>query len=155
MPKPTQMPIGLQLTRSAKDIGAAFNEALVEAGGSLPIWIVLISLKTQRRGNQRELARAVGIQGATLTHHLNAMERDGLITRRRAPDNRRIHLVELTEQGEAMFHRLRTAAIAFDRSLRAGITDEELAAFTSVLNRLHGNVSSDDQPSDAAQPGEQ
>jgi MarR family transcriptional regulator, transcriptional regulator for hemolysin len=151
---PAQVPIGLQLTRSAKDIGAAFNEALADAGGSLPVWIVLISLKTMRLGNQRELARAVGIQGATLTHHLNAMERDGLITRRRAPDNRRIHVVEMTEQGDALFHRLRAAAVAFDRRLRAGIGEEELVTFASVLNRLHANVS-DDQPRDTDQPGEQ
>lgn len=136
-----QMPIGLQLTRNAKDIGAAFNDALVDVGGSLPVWIVLVSLKNRRLGNQRELARAVGIQGATLTHHLNAMERDGLITRRRAPDNRRIQLVELTEQGEALFHRLHTAAVDFDHRLCVGIADDELATFASVLSRLHSNVS--------------
>jgi MarR family transcriptional regulator, transcriptional regulator for hemolysin len=137
---PAQTPIGLQLSRGAKDIGAAFNEALAEAGGSLPVWIVLVSLKTRRLGNQRELARAVGIQGATLTHHLNAMESQGLVTRRRAPDNRRVHLVELTEHGEAMFHRLRTAAVAFDRRLRTGIGDDELATFASVLGRMRRNA---------------
>lgn len=146
MPGPARPPIGLTLARSAKDISAAFNEALAQAGGSLPIWIVLISLKTQRLGNQRELARAIGIQGATLTHHLNAMETGGLITRRRAPDNRRIHLVEVTETGETLFRRLRTAVVAFDQRLRGGISDDELAAFESVLNRLRGNATTDDQP---------
>jgi MarR family transcriptional regulator for hemolysin len=155
MPGPARPPIGLTLTRSTKDISAAFNEALAQAGGSLPIWIVLISLKTQRLGNQRELARAIGIQGATLTHHLNAMETDGVITRRRAPDNRRIHLVELTEAGETLFDRLRTAAVAFDQRLRSGITDEELAAFESVLNRMHGNVTNDDQPRHPYQASEE
>jgi MarR family transcriptional regulator for hemolysin len=154
MPMPARTPIGLQLTQSAKHIGAAFNEALTEAGGSLPIWIVLISLKTQRLGNQRELARAAGIQGATLTHHLNGMENDGLITRRRAPDNRRIHVVELTDHGEALFGLLRSAAVAFDERLRAGISDEELAAFTSVLNRMRGNVARDDHSGDSRHPGE-
>src|SRR4030088_2120185 len=155
MPRPARPPIGLALTRSTKDISAAFNEALAQAGGSLPIWIVLISLKTQRLRNQRELARAIGIQGATLTHHLNAMETDGVITRRRAPDNRRIHLVELTDAGETLFPRLRTAAVAFDQRLRSGITDEELAAFESVLNRLHGNVTNDDQPRDPDKASEE
>ena len=140
MPQPARPPIGLKLTRTAKDVSAAFDNALAAAGGSLPIWLVLISLKTQRLANQRELAQAVGIQGATLTHHLNAMENDGLITRRRAPDNRRIHLVELTEQGEELFGRLRNAAVTFDRRLRTGLTDDDLAAFETVLNRLHSNV---------------
>jgi MarR family transcriptional regulator for hemolysin len=141
MPPPTRPPIGLKLARTAKAVSGAFDDALAAAGGSLPIWLILISLKTQRLGNQRELAEAVGIQGATLTHHLNAMESAGLLTRRRHPDNRRIHIVELTESGDAMFHRLRTAAVTFDQRLRAGVTAGETAVLEQLLDRLHHNVS--------------
>ena len=59
-------PIGLTLARTAKTVGRAFDDALAAAGGSTPIWLILISLKTRPTSNQRELARAVGIQGATL-----------------------------------------------------------------------------------------
>lgn len=100
---------------------------------------MLVSLKSRRLGNQRELAEAMGIQGATLTHHLNAMERDGLLTRRRDPGNRRVHVVELTEQGEQLFLRLREVVTAFDRRLRAGLGEDELAAFERVLGRLLEN----------------
>ena len=141
MPPPARPPIGLKLARTAKAVSGAFDDALAAAGGSLPIWLILISLKTQRLGNQRELAEAVGIQGATLTHHLNAMESAGLLTRRRHPDNRRIHIVELTESGDAMFHRLRTAAVTFDQRLRAGVTAGETAVLEQLLDRLHHNVS--------------
>ena len=140
MPPPAHPPIGLKLARTAKAVSGAFDDALAAAGGSLPIWLILISLKTQRLGNQRELAEAVGIQGATLTHHLNAMESAGLLTRRRHPDNRRIHIVELTESGDAMFHRLRTAAVTFDQRLRAGVTAGEVAVLEQLLGRLHHNV---------------
>jgi MarR family transcriptional regulator for hemolysin len=140
MPPPARPPIGLKLARTAKAVSGAFDDALAAAGGSLPIWLILISLKTQRLGNQRELAEAVGIQGATLTHHLNAMESAGLLTRRRHPDNRRIHIVELTASGDAMFHRLRTAAVTFDQRLRAGVTAGEVAVLEQLLDRLHHNV---------------
>jgi MarR family transcriptional regulator for hemolysin len=142
---PPGPPIGLHLTRTAKAVSRAFDDALAGAGGTLPTWLILISLKSQRLGNQRELAEAVGIQGATLTHHLNAMETDGLLTRRRDPDNRRIHRVELTERGEAVFDRLRTAAITFDRRLRADISDQEIAGLARLLDRLHHNVGIDTQ----------
>jgi MarR family transcriptional regulator for hemolysin len=141
MPPPALPPIGLKLARTAKAVSGAFDDALAAAGGSLPIWLILISLKTQRLGNQRELAEAVGIQGATLTHHLNAMESAGLVTRRRDDANRRVHVVELTAEGEAMFHRLRTAAVTFDQRLRAGITAGEIAVLEQLLDRLHHNVS--------------
>src|ERR1035441_3485155 len=85
MAPPLQPPIGLRLARTAKTLSRAFDDALATAGGSLPVWLVLISLKSLQLGNQRELADAVGIREATLTHHLNAMDTQGLITRRRGP----------------------------------------------------------------------
>ena len=124
----------------------AFDEALAEAGGSLPAWLVLLNLKIRRPSNQRELADAVGVREATLTHHLNSMDSEGLITRRRNTTNRRIHVVELTDAGEETFLRLRTAAVAFDRRLRTGINEDELASFEDVLVRLVRNVAADDQP---------
>jgi MarR family transcriptional regulator, transcriptional regulator for hemolysin len=138
--RPPRLPIGLRLTRAARVVGRAFDDSLAEAGGSLPAWLVLLNLKTRRIANQRELAEAVGVREATLTHHLNAMESEGLLTRERDHANRRIHVVQLTDAGEAAFLRLRDAAMAFDRRLRQGVTAEELAGFEAVLDRLVSNV---------------
>jgi MarR family transcriptional regulator for hemolysin len=143
MPKPERPPIGLLLARAAKSVSRAFDDALAEAGGSLPVWLVLISLKSRPLGNQRELAGVVGIREATLTHHLNAMDVQGLVTRRRDPANRRVHLVELTEAGEALFLRLRDAAFAFDQRLRRGLSDRDAAALEGLLLRLERNVADD------------
>ena len=145
-PLPYQPPIGLHLASAARIVRRAFDEALAEAGGSLPVWLVLLNLKIRRPANQRELAEAVGVREATLTHHLNAMDAEGLITRRRDTTNRRIHVVELTDAGEETFLRLRTAAVAFDKRLRAGITDQEVASLVGVLDRLVRNVAADDEP---------
>jgi MarR family transcriptional regulator, transcriptional regulator for hemolysin len=140
VPRPSRQPIGLHLARTARSVSRAFDDALAQTGGSVPVWLVLISLKSQQLRNQRELAEAVGIREATLTHHLNAMDEQGLITRRRDPVNRRVHLVELTELGEAAFHRMRGAAVAFDEKLRAGFSDDEVARLESLLSRLETNV---------------
>jgi MarR family transcriptional regulator, transcriptional regulator for hemolysin len=146
MPRPAQQPIGLHLARTARSVSRAFDDALAQAGGSVPVWLVLISLKSQQRHNQRELAEAVGIREATLTHHLNAMDELGLITRRRDPANRRVHLVELTEAGEAAFERLRGAAAAFDQKLRAGLRGDEVTLLAGLLDRLAANVSDGGSP---------
>jgi MarR family transcriptional regulator for hemolysin len=145
MPPPPQLPVGLHLAAAARVVRRAFDDALAEAGGSLPVWLVLLSLKTRRPANQRELAEAVGVRDATLTHHLNSMDAEGLITRERGATNRRIHVVELTEAGEETFLRLRNAAISFDERLRADVSDKELASLRAVLDRLVQNVA-DDEP---------
>jgi len=141
MSRPAHLPLGLHLTRVARTVSRAFDETLTEAGGSLPVWLVLISLKSRPLASQRELAAVVGIQGATLTHHLDTMESAGLITRRRAPADRRLHLVELTPTGDALFLRLRDAATAFDRRLRAGLSEGDVGQLESLLTRLRDNVS--------------
>src|ERR1700685_2374098 len=89
VPEPFPVPIGLRLAQASRTVERAFDAALAEAGGSLPVWLVLLNLKVRRPGNQRELAEAVGVREATLTHHLNAMDSAGLTTRRRDPTNRR------------------------------------------------------------------
>jgi MarR family transcriptional regulator, transcriptional regulator for hemolysin len=124
----------------AKLVSRAFDDALAAAGGSLPTWLVLVSLKAQCHDMQRQLAEAVGIEGPTLTHHLNRMEAAGLVTRSRDPQNRRIQRVGLTAEGEAMFDRLRQAVVAFDLRLRTGVTSEEVAVLADLLARLRANV---------------
>jgi MarR family transcriptional regulator for hemolysin len=130
----------MELAGVARDVGRAFDAALARAGGSRPMWLVLLSLKSRPTANQRELAAAVGIQDATLTHHLNGMEADGLLTRRRDPTNRRVHLVELTEAGDAAFRRLRTVAQHYDSRLRTGFSDSELETLRGLLGKLRDNV---------------
>jgi len=140
MGAPAVEPIGLLLTRAAKAISRAFDDALAGAGGSLPMWQVLVSLKAKEHGAQRTLAEAVGIEGPTLTHHLNRMEAEGLLTRTRDPENRRVHRVELTDAGEAAFHRMRSAAFAFDAQLRNAVSDRELDALRRTLAKLWRNA---------------
>ena len=145
MPRtPPSPPIGLHLARAAKVLERAFDDALAEADGSRPMWLILLSLRQRAWGTQRELAAELGIQGATLTHHLAALERDGLVARSRDPENRRVQRVELTPDGEAAFDRLRGAAAGFDRRLRDGLSDDELARLRAALDQLVENVS---QPS--------
>src|ERR1700722_3555777 len=140
MPPPARTPIGLVLARTARTASRAFDEALVAAGGALPVWLILLSLQTGSPGNQRELAQAVGIRGATLTHHLNAMEAGGLVTRRRDPANRRVHHVEPTPAGEALFRQLAGAAMTFDQRLRAGLDEGDIDVLERLLGRLHANI---------------
>jgi MarR family transcriptional regulator for hemolysin len=145
-PRPTTPPIGVKLASAAKTVSRAFDDALATVGGSRPVWLILMALKSRPVANQRELAVAVGIQGATLTHHLNAMEADGLLTRHRDPANRRVHVVELTDSGEAAFGRMLGTVTEFDRRLRAGLGEREIAHLERLLERLAANASTGAQP---------
>jgi MarR family transcriptional regulator, transcriptional regulator for hemolysin len=140
VPEPFPMPIGLRLNQAARAVERAFDKALAEAGGTLPVWLILLNLTIGKPANQQELAKAVGVREATLTHHLNAMDARGLITRTRDAANRRFQVVTLTEAGEAAFLRLRSAAMTFNARLSAGLTDTDLATLGALLGKLAANV---------------
>src|SRR5215471_2544487 len=149
VPEPFPMPIGLRLNQAARAVERAFDKALAEAGGTLPVWLILLNLKIHRPANQQQLAEAVGVREATLTHHLNAMDARGLITRTREAANRRVQVVTLTEAGEAAFLRLREAAMAFDTKLRTGLTNADLATLGTLLTHLAANAGT---PADTTPP---
>jgi MarR family transcriptional regulator for hemolysin len=140
MGRPQQPPIGLAVARVARTLSRAFEDALAAAGGSQSVWLVLLQLKINPGATQRDLAEALELREATMTHHLSGMERDGLITRRRDPANRRVHQIELTDDGEQAFHRLRKAAGEFDERLRSGIAPERLTELGDTLALLVANV---------------
>src|ERR1700728_4170931 len=140
MPAPFPLPIGLRLNQTARIVERAFDDALGEVGGTLPVWLIVLNLKIRKPANQRELAEAVGVREATLTHHLNAMEARGLLTRTRDAANRRVHVVALTEAGEAAFVRMRDTAMAFDAKLRAGLAEADLATLSTLLGQLAANA---------------
>jgi MarR family transcriptional regulator for hemolysin len=133
-------PIGLQLTRTAHVVAHAFDEALAGAGASLATWQVLLLVRSQAWGAQERIAEAMGISGATLTHHLNALEAQGLVRRWREAGNRRVQRVELTQAGQALFERLRDAATGFDRRLRSELSEHETAELRRLLGRLEAGI---------------
>jgi MarR family transcriptional regulator, transcriptional regulator for hemolysin len=135
--------LSLLIARSAKALSREFDGVLAAAGGSAPTWQVLLALSSGDHRTQAELAEAVGIRQPTLVHHLDAMQRAGLVTRDRSPDNRRVQQVTVTESGQALFLRLRRAAASFDGRLRAGLSDADVADLRRLLAQLTENARPD------------
>jgi MarR family transcriptional regulator, transcriptional regulator for hemolysin len=138
--RPDGPPIGLLLATTSKAVGRAFNDALAVHGGSIPIWLILNALKSERRRTQLELARAVGIEGPTMTRHLDGLERARLVERRRDQIDRRAVQVQLTRAGHALHGRLLKAVIAFNQQLRTGLSGDDVETLRRVLTQLQENV---------------
>lgn len=137
---PAAPPLGLRLARTARVVTGAFERALAEAGGSVAAWQVLVLVRSEQHGTQARLAEAMGITSATLTHHLAALEKQGLVRRWRDAENRRVQRVALTAAGEALFDRLRKVAAAHDERLRSQLTDAEVKRLGELLDKLQAGV---------------
>ena len=137
--------LGILVSRSARTLDRALDQALTAAGGSLATWLVLQALGTGEYATQAEVARAVGVRQPTLTHHLDSLERSGFVTRHRDAGDRRASQVRLTDEGRRLFVRLRRVAAAFDGQLRAGLTSSEMADLERLLAQLVENAQPDDR----------
>src|SRR3954451_3220810 len=135
--------LSLLIGRIAKELSRAFDDVLVAAGGSTPTWQGLRGLSPGDHRAQGELGAPLGVRQPTLTHHLDALERTGLVAREREAGNRRVQRVTVTESGEQLFLRLRRAAASFDGRLRAGLDDGEVVQLRHLLAQLAENARPD------------
>ena len=135
--------VAVRVSRAARALDRALDQALVAAGGSLPTWLVLQALDAGEHGTQAELARAVGVREPTLTHHLDALERTGSVTRQRAAGDRRASRVALTDDGRRLFVRLRRVAAGFDGQLTAGLGPDDVDRLRRLLIALVENARPD------------
>jgi MarR family transcriptional regulator for hemolysin len=148
--RPNGPPLGLLLAATSKAVGRAFNSALAAHGGSIPIWLVLNALASEPRRTQLDLARAVGIEGPTLTRHLDGIEQAGLVRRRRGTPDRRAVQVELTPAGRDLHSRLLQAVIGFNKQLRTGLSGTDEETLRGLLGRLQANAAASERGAGAA-----
>jgi MarR family transcriptional regulator, transcriptional regulator for hemolysin len=141
MSRPAMLPpLGLRLARTAHTVSQAFERAMAEAGGSASAWQVLLLVRAGEWGTQARIAEAMGVTGATLTHHLNGLEAQGLVRRWRDAENRRVQRVELTDAGAELFERLRDVALEHDQRLRSHLSDQEAEQLAGLLDKLQAGV---------------
>ena len=76
-------PLSRQIVMTAKTIKALFEDALGQEDATLATWVVLNGVERGRWASQTGLAKELRIEGATVTRHLDRLERAGLVTRSR------------------------------------------------------------------------
>jgi MarR family transcriptional regulator, transcriptional regulator for hemolysin len=133
--------LGRKLGRTGRLSQKWFDARLAEAGGSLTTWIVLNHIDGEP--SQRELAAAMWIEAPTLVAHLDRLERDGVVERRRDPDDRRVIRVVITPAGRKLQARLHEVAAACDAELRALLSVADQRALERALDRIHDHVATE------------
>lgn len=139
-PETVWQPLGRDLVFTAKEVRVAFEDALTRAGGSLGTWVVLSALSRGGLVPQKVLANHVHIEGATMTHHIDRLEAQGLVRRRVHAGDRRVRHVEPTPAGRRLHRKLLGVAREFDRAMVAGLSDAEQAELRRLLGRVASNL---------------
>ncbi len=124
------------LLRRAQQRHVAAWSRLVSTETTSVQFAVLVVLEQLGECSQQQLCDAVDLDRSTIADLVARMERRGLLTRRRAQDDRRRNVTVLTAGGRAELERLRPGVEAVERELTGGLSAAERAALRDALRHV-------------------
>ena len=127
------------LNRVSRRMGVAYDRQLTVLGITSAEWEVLKALVVSGspyRLGPGDLAKRLGLTPAAMTHRIDRMVTEDLVTRERDESNRVRVIIELTENGRDKWLESMRMAAVFEEELLQDITGEERAALSGLLARM-------------------
>jgi DNA-binding MarR family transcriptional regulator len=128
--------IGFLLSQVGAQSSLGWNERLraqgLESRGVMLLWNVAL----EEGRSQRELAEALGLPGSRIVGLVDALEAKGLIERRLNAHDRRTRALHLTRAGRALFRKIISIAMEFERQQSKGLTPAERQTLAALLAKV-------------------
>jgi DNA-binding MarR family transcriptional regulator len=87
-----------------------------------------------------EIGERLLVTRGTVTGLLDSLERAGLITRSRHPEDRRMLLIELTEAGRALLRRVWVDHFPAEKTMTAPLSQREKETLIRLLGKLQAHL---------------
>jgi len=86
--------------------------------------------------DQRSLARSIGLDTSTMAGVIDRLESRGLMVRSASPDDRRVRLLRLTDEGQALLGQVEPAVLRAQTRMLEPLPKKEQQAFMRMLREI-------------------
>ena len=149
---PSRLTFGLRFSMLARRWRRHVDAQLAKLGLTDATWVPLIHVSVIGGGiTQKDLAYRVGIDSSTLVRVIDIHVRDGLIERRRDPNDGRARLIHLTPAGEQRVAELQGLLAEAEAAMLADLPDTTIEALMQGFDAIDARI---DQLEDHARHGE-
>lgn len=90
--------------------------------------------------SQRQIAERLEISAAAVAMCLKKLETNGYITRQESESDGRVNHISISEKGSAVINQSENIVAEIDNAMLKGISDEQLAVFSAVLDKMQDNL---------------
>ena len=109
-------------------------------GVNVAVWRIIAVLWTHDDISHRELADLTSIEVSTLSRVSKAVQRDGLIRRKRTREDQRTVRVSLTEKGRELAQKIIPAAVKSQEEMFVGLSSQDVEQLISLLHKVVENL---------------
>ncbi len=136
--RPADRPTGAAflLAQIGAHAAARFADRVGQLGFTPPQTGLMNAVAGAPGRSQQAVAEQLGMHPSRVVALLDGLERDGILERRRNPQDRRNYALHLTDAGQTALAALRGAAAEHEVDLCAALTDDERAELAKLLRRI-------------------
>lgn len=131
---------GQRVARVRKAIIDQIEQELAALDISGAQWLVLLLMADEGIACPADLCKRMSYDTGAMTRLLDRLEGKNLIERQRADGDRRSLRLELTDQGRALYPRIRTALVDVYNRLLVGFTVDDVDTLNALLDRILANA---------------
>ena len=137
----SRRPMGMRMAMIVRQWRAVIDDAILETGLTQSSWTVMMQL--QQLGDNVSVSELAGVQGIELPplmRTLTQLEKQGYLLRTVSPYDKRIRILTLTPEGNAVLRTLSRVIETFQARVSQNIAPEHLDIFSATLNQIACNL---------------
>ncbi len=123
-----------------KQFSEAFGRKLEGSGITRIQWVSMYYINEFENISQRELSNLMCVKDSSIGRLIDRLERDGIVTRTRSTEDRRVITLSLSDEGQRRFDILLPLGQEFNNQLIKNIPEKDLETFENVLKAMLSNI---------------